>query len=184
MPPVIKGDVQVVSPYSIYDTCELIALHSSRIELLGNNTLFPYSRLIAEGSNNLIRLGQNTRVQIRSMIMGDVTIGTDSIIAPDVFISSGTHLYDYIPMLTINEQDMIYQSLHGGYSKPVRIGSDVWIGRLTTIMPGVVIGDRAIIGANSVVTKDVPANEVWAGNPCRLIKKRSSLENYKRRLDL
>lgn len=60
------------------------------------------------------------------------------------------------------------------------IGNDVWIGQNVTILPGVHIGDGAIIGANSVVTKDIPAYHIAAGNPCKAIRKRFSEEliNY------
>lgn len=54
---------------------------------------------------------------------------------------------------------------------PVRIGNNVWIGDKATILPGVCIGDNVIIGANSVVTKDVPDYVVVVGNPARIIKK-------------
>ena len=53
----------------------------------------------------------------------------------------------------------------------VIIGNNVWIGDKATVLPGVSIGDGAIIGANSVVTKDVPAFSVVAGNPAKIIKK-------------
>ena len=52
------------------------------------------------------------------------------------------------------------------------VGNDVWIGQNVTVMPGVHIGDGAIIAANSVVTKDVPAYCIAGGNPCKVIKKR------------
>lgn len=52
------------------------------------------------------------------------------------------------------------------------VGNDVWIGQNVTVMPGVNIGDGAIIAANSVVTKDIPAYCVAGGNPCKIIKKR------------
>ena len=52
------------------------------------------------------------------------------------------------------------------------VGSDVWIGQNVTVMPGVHIGDGAIIGANSVVTKDVPPYCIAGGNPCRMIRRR------------
>ena len=56
------------------------------------------------------------------------------------------------------------------YGKPVEIGSDVWVGGGALIMPGVKIGSRAVIGAGSVVTRDVPADVFAAGNPCRVIR--------------
>lgn len=52
------------------------------------------------------------------------------------------------------------------------VGNDVWIGQNVTVMPGVHIGDGSIIGANSVVAKDIPPYSVAVGNPCRVIKKR------------
>jgi acetyltransferase-like isoleucine patch superfamily enzyme len=58
-------------------------------------------------------------------------------------------------------------------TKPVRIGNDVFIGTNAMILKGVTIGDRAIVGAGSVVVKDVPADEIWAGNPARFIKKQT-----------
>jgi len=56
------------------------------------------------------------------------------------------------------------------YGAPIEIGSDVWVGAGALILPGVRIGDRAVIGAGSVVTRDVPAGVVAAGNPCRVIR--------------
>jgi len=56
------------------------------------------------------------------------------------------------------------------YNKPVRIGEGCWIGAGAIIVPGVTIGDHSVIGAGSVVTKDIPANVVAYGNPCRVQK--------------
>jgi maltose O-acetyltransferase len=56
------------------------------------------------------------------------------------------------------------------YGAPIDIGSDVWVGAGALILPGVTIGDRAVIGAGSVVTRDVPAGVFAAGNPCRVIR--------------
>ena len=56
------------------------------------------------------------------------------------------------------------------YGKPIDIGADVWVGGGALILPGVTIGDRAVIGAGSVVTRDVPPGVFAAGNPCRVIR--------------
>ena len=56
------------------------------------------------------------------------------------------------------------------YGRPVDIGSDVWVGGGALILPGVRIGDRAVIGAGSVVTRDVPGDVFAAGNPCRVVR--------------
>ena len=56
------------------------------------------------------------------------------------------------------------------YAKPITIGEDVWIGGSVVICPGVTIGARTVIGAGSIVTKDIPADVFAAGNPCRVIR--------------
>ena len=57
------------------------------------------------------------------------------------------------------------------FGKPVTIGSDVWVGGAAVICPGVTIGSRSVIGAGSVVTRDVPEGVFAAGNPCRVIRR-------------
>lgn len=54
--------------------------------------------------------------------------------------------------------------------KPVEIGEDVWVGGGAIILPGVRLGDRAVIGAGSVLTRDVPGDVLAAGNPCRVLR--------------
>lgn len=56
------------------------------------------------------------------------------------------------------------------YAKKIEIGNNVWIGGNVVVLPGVKIGDNAVIGAGSVVTKDIPANVVAVGNPCKVFK--------------
>lgn len=56
------------------------------------------------------------------------------------------------------------------WARPITIGNSVWIGGSVTILPGVTIGDNCTIGAGSVVTRDIPANSIAVGNPCRVIK--------------
>jgi maltose O-acetyltransferase len=56
------------------------------------------------------------------------------------------------------------------FAKPVTIGSDVWVGGAAVILPGVTIGSRCVIGAGSVVTRDIPDDVFAAGNPCRVIR--------------
>ena len=57
------------------------------------------------------------------------------------------------------------------FGKPVQIGSDVWVGGAAIICPGVTIGSRTVIGAGSVVTRDIPDGVFAAGNPCRVIRR-------------
>lgn len=65
-----------------------------------------------------------------------------------------------------------------------KIGNDVWIGERATILAGVIIGDGAVIGGGSVVTKDIGPYEIWAGNPARLIRKRFDDETILKLLEV
>ena len=56
------------------------------------------------------------------------------------------------------------------YAKPIKVGNNVWFGGNVTVIAGVTIGDNVVIGAGSVVVKDIPSNTVAVGNPCKVIK--------------
>src|SRR4051794_11590259 len=87
-----------------------------------------------------------------------VRIGDFTLFGPAVQIYTATH-----PMNAALRRTQ-------EYGKPVAIGSDVWVGGGTIICPGVSIGARSVIGAGSVVTRDIPAGTFAAGNPCRVIR--------------
>lgn len=87
-----------------------------------------------------------------------VYIGDHTFIAPGVCISCAGHAIH-------PDERAVYDT-----SKPIHIGEKVWIGANATILAGVNIGDNSIIGAGSVVTKDIPANVIAAGNPCRVLR--------------
>lgn len=88
-----------------------------------------------------------------------VIIGSRTKFGPNVQVYTATHPLNHIKRSSGRE-----------YAKPITIGEDVWIGGSAVICPGVTIGDRAVIGAGSVVTKDIPADVFAAGNPCRVIR--------------
>ena len=88
-----------------------------------------------------------------------VTIGDDTIFGPYVQIYTATH--------PVNWKE---RALGLEFAKTIDIGRNVWVGGNTVICPGVTIGDRTIIGAGSVVTKNIPADCIAAGNPCRIIR--------------
>ncbi len=92
---------------------------------------------------------------------GRVTIGDNVMIGPNVDIYAVTHPIDIASRAL---------GRHISSTGEVRIGNNVWIGGKSTIMMGVTIGDNSIIGAGSVVTKDIPANVIAVGNPCKVLR--------------
>jgi maltose O-acetyltransferase len=111
------------------------------------------------GSN--IVLGEKVFFNFNCVVLDvmKVKIGSRSMFGPNVQIYTATHPLDH-------------RERAGGleFAKPVSIGEDVWIGGSAVICPGVQIGDRSVIGAGSVVTKDIPADVFAAGNPCKVIR--------------
>lgn len=88
---------------------------------------------------------------------GEIFIDDNTMIGPNVVIATAVH-----PV----SPDLRLKGLQ--YNLPVHIGRNVWIGSGAMIMPGVNIGDNSIIGAGSVVTKDIPSNVIAFGNPCKV----------------
>lgn len=110
------------------------------------------------GSN--IHLGQRIYFNFNCVVLDvcEVRIGDFTLFGPAVQIYTASH-----PM---NAQLRRSQE----FGKPITIGSDVWVGGASIICPGVNIGSRSVIGAGSVVTKNVPEGVFAAGNPCRIIR--------------
>lgn len=109
-----------------------------------------------------ISIGNNFYANFDCIMLdgGGIEIGDNVLFGPKVGIYTSNH--------AINA----WERIHGAcYAKPVKIGNNVWIGAGVHINQGVVIGDNAIIGSGSVITKDIPANVVAAGVPCKVIRK-------------
>lgn len=94
---------------------------------------------------------------------GGIEIGNFTLIGFESVLLTSTHNYS-------NREIPIVKQ--GMYSKPIKIGKDCWIGARVMILPGIEIGDGCIIGANSVVTKDIPSYSVVGGAPARVIRER------------
>ncbi len=110
------------------------------------------------GSN--IELGERVYFNFNCVVLDvcKVTVGSFTLFGPAVQIYTATHPFDAQARRT-------HES-----GRPIDIGADCWIGGGTIILPGVTIGDKAVIGAGSVVTRDVPAGVLAAGNPCKVLR--------------
>lgn len=118
-----------------------------------------------------VTLGDGSGIGVRASISGAVEIGDYVMMGPDCVIYSRNHAFDRtdIPMMQQGYQP----------EKPVVIGNDVWIGGHVILLPGVHIGDGAVIGAGAVVAKSIPPYAVAVGNPARVVKYRDGDKNAK-----
>lgn len=108
-----------------------------------------------------IYLGRKVYFNFGCVILdcAEVRVGDGTLVGPGVHIYAGTHPVSAAARRTGLE-----------FAKPVTIGSDVWLGGGARICPGVTIGDRAVIGAGSVVIRDIPAGVIAVGNPARVVR--------------
>lgn len=133
----------------------------NKVKSIGKDVVFFKGVIFNDGYN--VRIGNNVGIGNYVVIWGSggVTIGNDVLIAAHSVITSDGH--------DVNAK-LFRETLSVA---PVKIGDNVWIGASVNILPGVTIGDNAIIAAGSVVNKDIPANSIAAGVPAKVVKSRS-----------
>jgi maltose O-acetyltransferase len=111
-----------------------------------------------------ISLGNNSNISRNSFLVGTISIGDNVMMGPEVTIITSNHEFGD------NKRPMVEQGQSN--ERPIDIGDDVWLGTRVIILPGVKIGSHAIVGAGSVVTKDVPEWCIAGGNPAKVLKNR------------
>lgn len=117
--------------------------------------------LHANWAGKFVHFGKNVYANFNLTLVDDthIYVGDSTMIGPNVTIATAGH--PILPVL----REKVYQ-----FNLPVRIGKNCWIGAGAIILPGITIGDNTVVGAGSVVTKDLPANVVAVGNPCRILR--------------
>lgn len=146
-----------------------------QLEMAGGTWLSHGVEVESEGR---IAIGEGTTIQRRCSLNGTISIGRGCIFAPNVFISSGSHIFAAWPEMPIREQEAKYAALaqherpKGFEDKPVEIGDDCWLGVNVVIMPGVTVGKGCVIGANAVVTRSLPEYSIAVGAPAVVKSKR------------
>lgn len=118
-------------------------------------------------------IGRNCNINCQVFIENDVIIGDHVTIKPGVQIWDGLRIEDNVfigPNVTFTNDRYPRSKQYPEEFQQTRIKNGASIGANATVLGGVTIGENALIGAGSVVTKDVPANELWVGNPARKIK--------------
>lgn len=161
-------------------TAEELALAARQSQLLFKfNHTMPgtedYQQLMAELFPGM---GEGSRIgaPLSGVRFHQVKIGRNVIVMPGcLMMSAGGITLDDGAMIAANVQ--LISNNHDLYErqiitcKPIHIGKNVWVGAGATILPGVTVGDNAVIGAASVVTRDVPSDTIVAGNPAKIIRK-------------
>ncbi len=141
------------------------------VDEVGPGVIVKHNAYIGNGEG--LRIGSNSQIGQNCRIGKDVTIGDDVVMGPDVVIMTASHAFDDLDTpIRLQGADM---------SRPIRIGNDVWIGTRVIILPGVNIGNKSVIGAGSVVTKDIPEGVVAAGVPARVVRRRGDSQARGRR---
>lgn len=129
------------------------------VEFCGSAIIEPYCRLSGDPK---IVIGDNFYMNAGCHILGEITFGNDVMIGPKTVIWGRDH--------GISKERPMRQQPHN--KKPIIIENDVWIGASVTILKGVKIGNGAVVGAGSVVTKDIPDFAIVVGNPAKIVKYR------------
>ncbi|MBQ4104049.1 MAG: sugar O-acetyltransferase [Clostridia bacterium] len=108
-----------------------------------------------------VHLGNNVYFNFNATLVDDthIYIGDSTLIGPNVTLATAGH-----PILPELREKALQFNL------PIHIGKNCWLGAGVIVLPGVTIGDNTVIGAGSVVTKDIPANVVAVGNPCKVLR--------------
>jgi acetyltransferase-like isoleucine patch superfamily enzyme len=139
------------------------ALEDGRLEV-GANTLFEPDVWITVADEAKVRIGEGTFLNVAVMVaaMQLVEIGSHCMLANGCFVTDANHRFDD-PDTPITWQ--------GFESKgPTRIGDNVWLGAHVVVTSGVTIGERCVVGANSVVTQDIPPFSIAAGVPAKVLR--------------
>ena len=137
---------------------ERMALNKEIFGSCGKNVWIVPPMKLAVGK--YISIGEGCYFNAGTTFIDDwkIEIGSNCLFGPNVTLCTTGH-----PISPNHRMD-------GMYSFPIKIGNTCWIGANVIVLPGVTIGDNTVIGAGSVVTKDIPANVVAAGNPCRVLR--------------
>lgn len=138
--------------------CELSISAGGSVGSAGGLQLSNYSSVAAKHGS--LNIGRNVFIGVSAQIVcrHSITIGDDTLIAEHVTIRDHDHVFDA----------ELPTAQAGFVAEPIVIGNNVWLGAKVSVLKGVTIGDNAVIAANSVVTKDVPANVLAAGVPARV----------------
>lgn len=131
---------------------------------LGKGSVIEDFSTINNGVGHVL-IGNKTIIGMSCVVIGPVVIGNNVMLAQNIVVSGLNHGYEDVN---------ISPSLQKTVCKEINISDDVWIGANSVITAGVTLGQHCVIGAGSVVTKDIPAFSIAVGNPAKVVKRYNS----------
>lgn len=168
----IRGRFDYGTGVALAEGCNLIVPEGTTLRLGDRCYVGRYAELSPSGT---IEIGDRTSIQDRSIMVGDVTLGRYCLLSLNVLMTSGVHYFDRWPHLLIRDQDlrvMADPALAAAHSRRITVDDDCWFGMNSVVSPGVHVARGCVVGANAVVTRDLPPYSVAVGAPARVIRRR------------
>lgn len=169
----IQGDLIRDGNVFIDEFVSIVVAKGGKLRLGNNVSIGQFCRIYV-GKNNLMEIGEGTSLNSFNILIGDVKIGCNCLLAPYTYVSSGTHQFK--SKVSIKESDANYLINNQGidFSSPIVIADDCWLGISSVVLHGSSIGKGCIIGANSVVPSNRKLEEygVWGGVPIQYLSHR------------
>jgi acetyltransferase-like isoleucine patch superfamily enzyme len=153
----------IIGSKCMLNNCRIIICKNSKYIKIGSETIIENNAFL-NAHHGIIEVGKKCFIGPNVIIQGfgGVYIGDNVLIAGNTFISSSNHIFENV---TLSE------FLNNEIGKKVVIGNNTWIASNVTIVAGVEIGERCVIGAGSVVTKNIPNESLAVGSPAKIIRK-------------
>ena len=152
------------------EKCTIHPLADVQSKNIGSGTRIWQFVVILSGA----RIGEDCNLNAHTLVENDVVVGNRVTVKSGVFLWDGLRVEDDVfigPNATFTNDKFPRSKQYPEAFQPTVLGKGCSIGANSTILGGVTIGDGALIGAGSVVTKDVPPGELWVGNPARFVRK-------------
>jgi acetyltransferase-like isoleucine patch superfamily enzyme len=169
---VVKGNLEF-GPQSVIGEGSNLLVPAGASLVIGAGCYI--GRYVELGPSGTISIGDQTSIQDRSILVGDVRLGRYCVLSLNVLMTSGRHYFDRWPHLLIRDQDVRVSrsaDLSHEHSQAIVVEEDCWLGMNSVVMPGIKIGKGCVVGSNAVVTRDLPPYSVAVGSPARVVRHR------------
>lgn len=168
----VEGSLKHAQGVSIGEGANLIVPSTGQLRLERGAYL---GRHVEVATHSSMRIGRYSSIQDFSVVVGSVDIGAYCLVSYGVMLTSGVHYHKLRPHWLIRDQDELVRDdrdLASAHERPIRIEDDCWLGAHSVVMPGVCVAKGCVVGANSVVTRDLPPYSIAVGAPATVVSTR------------